>query len=233
VVIEEKHPGYFLVHDGGKTDSELFCQGVTMDVVESFNNEIAAKYGVAVADHTIQRICTRAELPQAVLAVAEASVVMAAQLVSRLVEVQAKDVEARISGTLDLWRGDTFDIRHEMKIQGRWDRYMLNFVALPRQTQGALRRTAAINILAGNDALRRARDYGIMITDLKGTQEYRDWETLGIIVGATGWSEKARRLVKDLASDIIEVTPGTQPDVEAALLDKLNAITTPKLPLKL
>jgi BMFP domain-containing protein YqiC len=231
VVIEEKQAGYFLVHDGGKTDSELFCQGVAMDVIESFNARVATKYGVSVAgDRSIQQLCTRAELPHTILAVAEASAVMTAQLVSRLIEVETKDVEAKVAETLDLWRPDEFEIRHEMQIQGRWDRYILDFVALAKH--GA-RNTAAINILPGNNTLRRARDYGMMLVDLRGTKEYGDWASLAFIVGATGWTDKARKIVEALASGTIEVNPETQSDVEALTLERLNAVTTPKLPLRL
>lgn len=232
VVIEEKQSGYFLVHDGGKTDSELFCQGIAMDTVESFNAKVAARYSLSIAgDRSIQKLCTRAELPQTILAVAEASAVMTAQLVSRLIEVETKDVEAKVAETLDLWRPDEFEIRHEMQIQGRWDRYILDFVALAKQ--GA-RNTTAISILSGSsNALRQARDYGMMLVDLRGTEKYADWASLALIVGATGWSPKARKIVLELASGIIDISPETQSDVEALMLERLNAVTTPKLPLRL
>lgn len=232
VIVEEKQRGYFLIHDGGKTDSELFCQGVTMsDVVEASNAGIAKKYGVSVEGSILQKACKTEDLAEGILAVAEASAAISVQLVSRLVELEAQEVEARVSETLSLWGEKDFEIKHEWEVKGKYSSHVLDFVALAKKT--SMRRTASVDILPRTSPLRRAKEYGFMLLDIRSEPEYREWASLAVIVGAGDWSKPALKIVKEIASGTMEVRPETHGEIETEIRKRLDALTSPSLPLRL
>src|SRR5712691_435635 len=116
IIVEEKYD-YFVVHDGGQTDSALFSQGLKMsDADEHFNAAIAFKYHVSIQDKMIQKTCRKDELPKTIMAVAESAAVMTAQLVSsRLIEVEVQEVHSRVSEALRLWRPHDVEIEQNVE----------------------------------------------------------------------------------------------------------------------
>jgi hypothetical protein len=223
VMIEEKH-GYFLVHDGGKTDSELFCQGVQMsDDVEQFNTSVAAKYQLRIENGIIQRTCQINELPQTIMAVAEAATVIAAQLVSQLAEPEVPAVRGTVSEALRLWKSEDFRIEENPQIEGRLSAYTMTFVAW---AQNQMHSSAAINILPHSNSSNRALKYALMLLDLKGIPSYKDLVQIALVLKADQWSEPSLELVNKVADETMTVTPNTQ--VESRIRQIENKLAAPK-----
>src|ERR1700691_4439101 len=67
VIVEEKMGNYYTVHDGGKTESALFCEDLNItDSVRENQKRIARVFGVNVADRLIQKTCRREDLSEAI-----------------------------------------------------------------------------------------------------------------------------------------------------------------------
>lgn len=229
VIVEEKYD-YFLVHDGGQTDSVLFSQGLKMsDADEHFNAAIASKYQVTVQNRMIQKTCRKGDLSRTIMAVAEASAVMTAQLVSsRLVDVEVQEVQSRVSEALRLWRPDDVEIQQNVEVQGGLSTHRFNFIA---KSSASGHRTATIKILPPSRPRDRAERYGFMQLDMRQTPEFRDWASLAVILGAETWTEPALQIVNRLADKTIELASDQESEVEARIPKVMNTLAAAALQL--
>jgi len=229
VIVEEKYD-YFVVHDGGQTDSALFSQGLKMsDADEHFNAAIASKYHVGVQDKMIQKMCRKDDLSNAIMAVAESSAVMTAQLVSsRLVDVEVQEVHSRVSEALRLWRPDDVEIQQNVEIKGGLSTHRFNFVA---KSTASGHRTATIKILPPSRPRDRAERYGFTQLDMRQTPEFRDWASLAVILGAETWTEPALQIVNRLADKTIELTSDQEAEVEARIPKAMTSLAAAELQL--
>jgi hypothetical protein len=215
VIVEEKFD-YYLVHDGGQTDSELFSHGVKMsDADEHFNTAIAVKYHVGLQGRMIQQTCRRDDLAKTIMAIAESSAVMTAQLVSsRLFEVEAQAVHGRVSEALRLWKPDEVEIEQNVELRGDLSTHRVNFIA---KSNDSAHRTATIKILPPSRPRDRAERYGFMQLDMRRTPEFSEWASLAVILGAEAWTEPALQIVHRLADKTIELTSDQEAEVEARI----------------
>jgi len=230
-VIVESRFDYFLVHDGGKTDSSLFSQGVKMsDADEQFNAAIASRYGVMIEKGRIQKNCQRNQLCETILAVGQSAIAMTAQLVSpRLVEAEAQEVHVRVSEALRLWKPEDMVIEQNVEIEGMLSTHTLNFITRPK---GKAHKTAAIKILPASNPRGRAERYGFMHYDILLNSEHperKNWVNLAVILGVETWSEPALRIVKGLADTTLEVTTEKQTELEGRIPKMLSALTAGQL----
>lgn len=222
-VIVEPRYDYYFVHDAGKTDSALFSHGIKMsDADEQFNVAVAAKYGVEIREKVIQKMCRRDELCGTILALAESSAVMTAQLISsRLIEIEVQEMQGVVLEALRLWKPEDVIIDQNVEIQAGFSTHRLNFVAKSRS-----RRTATINILPPSRPRDRAERYGFMRLDMQRTDEFKDWASGAVILGVEAWTKPALEIVKRLADTTVELTSNTQSEVEAhipAMMEHLRA----------
>jgi len=229
VIVEEKYD-YFVVHDGGQTDSALFSQGLKMsDADEQFNAAVATRYHVSVHDKMIQKMCRKDELSETIMAVAEASAVMTAQLVSaRFVEGEVQEVQSRVSEALRLWKPDDVEIQQNVEIKGGLSTHRFNFVA---KGKASGHRTATIKILPPSRPRDRAERYGFMQLDMRQTPEFKDWASLAVILGAEMWTEPALQIVNRLADKTIEVTSDQESEVEARIPSAMTYLAAAELQL--
>jgi hypothetical protein len=224
VIVESKFD-YFAVHDAGKTDSALFSEGLKMsDTDEQFNAAIASKYGVTVDNGIIQATCRRDKLSETIAAVAQASSVMTALLVSsRLVEAEAQEVHGRVSEALRLWKPEDVIIQENVSIETGVLDTRVDFVA---RAGASARRSAAIKILPTSHPKGRAERYGFMRHEMRNNAEYNQWANLAVVLGAETWSEPALRIVKRFADHTIEVSSDREDEVEARIPTLMTALTT-------
>jgi len=226
VIVESKYD-YYIVHDGGKTESALFSQGIKMsDSDEQFNAAIASKYGVKIEHGMIQKACRREGLCETILAVAESAIVMTAQLVSsQLIEKDAEEVHSRVFDTLLLWKPEDMMIEENVKIESAFLDTRVDFVA---RAEASARRSATIKILPPSNPKGRAERYGFMRHEMKTNSEYKDWANLAVILGAETWSEPALRIVRRFADQTIEVRNDGKAEVEARIPKLMNELTVSK-----
>jgi hypothetical protein len=199
------------------------------DADEQFNAAIAIKYHVSVEDKMIQKACRKDDLSETIMAVAESSAVMTAQLVSsRLVEVEVQEVQSRVSEALRLWKPDDVEIQQNVEVKGGLSTHRFNFIA---KSNISGHRTATIKILPPSRPRDRAERYGFMQLDMRRTPEFRDWASLAVILGAETWSEPALQIVNRLADKTIELTSDQEAEVEARIPNAMNTLAAAELKL--
>jgi hypothetical protein len=226
VIVEERY-NVFRVHDGGKTDSELFAQGLTMAESDSdFIAGVARKYGVTVEDRIIQKVCSKFELSAAIIAVAEAAVVMTAQLISsRMAEAQAQQVHSRISKILHLWDPKDFIIEENPEITTGTTTHKVNFIA---KYKLAARTPTTIKILPPSNPRSRAERYGFMLYAMRENPKYSGWSNLALVTGADQWTAPALDIVKSMATKTIEIRPDNESEVESSFPRLIEDLTAAK-----
>src|SRR5690242_18188421 len=70
VFVQQKMPGFFLVHDGGKTAAELFAQGIHItDLKLQTLEELAERYGATFTHGAFHIGCNASELNSAIMSI--------------------------------------------------------------------------------------------------------------------------------------------------------------------
>ncbi len=223
VLVEEKFEDQFLVHDGGKTDSELFGQGQKMSESDlTVQAAIAAKFGVTIADGMIQMLSRGSGLSEAIMAVAQTAAMLTGQLVWPAVEVEEQRLQKRVGQALSLWNPDYLRIEQNVEIKGAADIHSFNFIGY---AQTPARRTAAINILATSHALEKAQRYGYLWLDMeKRGSEYEKWARLAVIPNVETWSKRALNIVKYYATDIVELTKDDESKIDVQVPESMSRL---------
>ena len=235
VIVEERLQDQFRVHDAGKTDSELFGQGIKMTEPDlATQAAIAAKYGVTVGDRMIQTLCQASGLNEAIMAVAQSAAVMTAQLVWPAIEIEEQQIERRVAKALTLWKPDYIDIEQDVSLRGAAQPHKVNFVS---RAHAPAKRNAAVNILlASTHHMDKARNYGYLWLDLKEREpRYHDWGRLAVIPRVETWSKGALDLIKHYATDTLEMTKDQEGVIDKSIPEKMselvNAESLPRLTL--
>jgi hypothetical protein len=231
VIVEERY-NMLRVHDGGKTDSELFSQGLKMGESDAgFIAGVARKYGVTVEDRIIQKVCPKSELSAAIVAVAEAATVMTAQLISsRMAEAEGEQVHSRISKLLHQWDQTKFDIEENPEITTGVATHKVNFVTKYRFSD---RTPTTIKILPPSNPRDRAERYGFMLYDMKENPKYSGWSNLALVTGADKWSTPALDIVKRMATKTVEIRPDNQDEIESSFPGLIEGLTASRPELRL
>lgn len=225
VFVEQSLDNSFLVHDGGKTDSELFSQGVKMtDVDSEMNAAIAAKYGAIIKDRMLQRLCRHSELAEAILSVGQCAAVLATQLIWTPIELEENRAYREVDAALARWQPADASIEKDVKVEGISEKHTLNFVA----RRGKY--TTAINVLSSRRgrSLEKARDYDYSWLDMeRSPNEYRACGRLAVIPNAETWSDKALGIVKGASHDTIALPTDREEELRERIPESVSKLNSP------
>jgi hypothetical protein len=105
-VIVESMGSTFIVHDGGKSLSELFCHGLPMtDARLDSQDALARSFGVELyRNKTLRKICSQSDLERTIFDVAQCSAATSLDIVSHKAKFESEDLSSRIYQTLTVWR---------------------------------------------------------------------------------------------------------------------------------
>jgi hypothetical protein len=226
VFVEEALEGSFLVHDGSKTDSELFSQGVKMtDADAEMNAAIAARYGVNIQDRILQRICRRDELSEAIIAVGQCAAMLTTQLVWAPIELDEGRVSRDVAAALTAWRRPDVYIDENVEIEGTSGKHIVTFVV-----RKATRKTAIDVLSAGRGrSVQKARDYDYAWLDVKrrSKESYEGYGRLAVIAGAETWTNKALGIVKQASHDTIALPSEREAELGERIPEAMSRFTSP------
>ena len=212
----------FVVHDGGKTLSELFCHGVSMtDTRLSHQIDIAAKHGAHFKNKMIRVVCKREDLERAIFAVAQCSSMAMLDLVSHKARLDDDSVPSKVSGILDLWRPADVQISKNVDVRTVESDHRLNAVC--RASSGVI---IGVKVLGSDNPKKNAQQYGYMDLDMTSNDEYRNWARFAIVSGAENWNERTLGVVYRHATKVLEVKSKNEDEflgrIPAIMSDLIN-----------
>jgi hypothetical protein len=199
-VVVESRDGVFVVHDGGKTLSELFCHGVALtDTRLAYHNELALRHGVHFKNKMIRTVVKQEGLERAIFAVAQCSSMAMVDLVSHKAKFDDDPVPMKVSSILDRWKPDGVMIAKNVDLHTPESDHRLNAVCRAANV------TVGIKVLGYDSPKKNAQQYGYMDLDLRQSEEYSHWTRFAIVSGAEHWSDRLLSLVKRHSSYLLEV----------------------------
>jgi len=230
VVVEEKL-GYFLVHDGGTTDSALFSQGVTLHPRKlEQQHEIARRFGVEVVDNLIRRTGPLRDLKQiyeAVLAVAQCAALASLELMSHQVEIEDEPIVGKVGRAIEAWRpAFVSHIERNEKVEGTLAQHTFNFVA---HASDRRHQTTAVRVLPATKPHWQAERYGFLALDIKDHPIFGTWRRLAVIHRPEEWTLKDLELVEHLSDQTLLVKKDAENEIAIVVPEALELLASERI----
>lgn len=224
VFIEEKLDRY-LVHDGGKTASELFAQAVHLtESREQALQDMAQTLGATFSDGMFRAICSRDELEKTILLVGDCAVMASWLLLQQKPVFTDVPIIARVDRGLQKWRvAADAQIMPRFKATGTHETHTFDFAAFENQQLTKFPAIGVKVLRPGDSSISKAREYGWMVKDLENTM-FNSWYRLAIITRSDVWTKDAAALVRDMASDTIQVETGAEDELEVLIPEHLARV---------
>lgn len=225
VVIEEVSPKAYLVHDGGKTASELFCQGVSMTPKKQEHQSVVAEFfGVHVSDRRFRKYCQQVDLAATILSVAQCSLLAMAELIDHKPDVEEESIGSRVSKVLRSWQPDYIrSIEKNVQVEGKTSTHSFQFVSYP---SGPAYRTVAVKILNHDHPRWQAERYGFLGFDVQDVPLVSSWLRCAIVSQADRWPEPSLKIVRKFSDETLLVYPGHEDDIIATLPTRMGALSS-------
>jgi hypothetical protein len=230
VVVEEKL-GYYLVHDGGKTDSALFSQGVTLGPRKlEQQKEIARRFGVEVVDNLIRRtgpLRDIKEIYEAVLAVAQCAALASLELMGHQIEVEDEPIVGKVGRAVEAWRPKFVSlIERNKRVEGTLAQHTFNFVA---HASDRRHQTTAIRVLPATKPHWQAERYGFLALDIRDHPIFGKWQRLAVIHRPEEWNNKDLELVKQLSDQTLLVRKESENEIAIAVPEALELLASERI----
>jgi hypothetical protein len=224
IYVERKMPDFFLVHDAGKTASELYAQGIHLtDTREDLLSAAAERLGVGFADGTFMVTCTRSELFGAILAVSQCISLGMWEVVGHKPDFGDAPIMTITEHGLRAWNPS-----HEQKIvkrvqvKGQTAKHHFDFVSFPDDE--LIHRPIGLRVLRPSENPRgQAERYGFFSYDIRQTY-YEQWSRLAIVVKAEKWSDDAKQLIRKHSTKTLEIETGKEDSIETLIPEYMDEI---------
>jgi hypothetical protein len=215
----------FLVHDGGKTSSELFCQGVNLTSKKlALQQAIASSYGVTILSTggVFQKTCSAEELNEAVYSVAQCVSLARLELLELRPDFEDLTVPGKVAKALRAWKPNyTVKLTSNVVVSGLNTKHRFDFVSHPKSD--ALH-TVAIRVLSPNHSAMQAKLYAFMGLDLKRS-EAKDWQKLAVVSNPGLWSAPALELVGKFSEGVILLDGGEEDRIDTVVPEEVDRLT--------
>jgi len=210
LIVEQGIGDTFLVHDGGKTESALFAQGVnvTQNKLE-YLRASAGCYGVTIADnHLIQKICKLRTLNATILEVAQCAILTSQEIIGHKVSFEEENIARRLKSVFADWHPPFLEkVVFQGTVHGETATHNFPVIAFPKRAQ---QRTVAIKVLYPSHPQWQAERYGFLVHDIRSQPIYGSWVRMAVISRSDEWPKKAVDLVRNLSHETIEIPTGTE-----------------------
>jgi hypothetical protein len=223
VFVHEKVPGYFLVHDGGKTAAELFAQGIHVtDLMQGALEDLAERYGATFVQGTFRIGCRAENLNTAIVAIAQCATLGTWYVLGHKPRFEEEPILHRVEAGLRAWQAPyETDIRERVHVHGQKGEHVIDFVSFPRNVP---RNPIGVKVVRPSDnPLGQARGYGFMAYDLQNTQ-YATWPRVAVVTRAEEWTDESLDLVRASATTTVAVETGNEEAIEQRLQEQLTEV---------
>jgi hypothetical protein len=217
VTVEEKSPGFFLVHDSGKASDELFLQGVSIsDKKSDIFRTIANRYAVDLDDGRFLVGCKADHLQHSIWAIAHCSSLAMGELLRHKPSVEDEAVRAAVGNIITSW-GSERNVRVQKNVSalGQTAQHVFDFIADDGNSK------IAVNVLnPGQSSIGRAQRYGFQGLDLRDS--HTSFRNLAVLAHPEVWSESAKSIVGKMANRTVEYSAPLAPVMIYQSLDELR-----------
>jgi hypothetical protein len=217
VTVERKMPDYFLVHDAGKSLSELFTQGISLTEAKRKNLEDIAKINGATLVRDVFTIgCASDKLQNAIIAIGLCSTMAMVELIGHKPEFEEEPLPETVNRSLKQWRPSfVTGIDRRVTVRGRRFPHSFDFVVFPADEP--IYHTTAIKLLPPSYGGQiQAERFAYLVLDIEGTP-YDQWSRLAILSKVEMWPLSAIKMITSLSNRTIELRSGEEPQVETLL----------------
>jgi hypothetical protein len=224
VIVESRLEDYFLVHDGGKTLSELFSQGISLtDTRKSHLIELAKKFGAELQGDIFTMGCKAAGIQDSILAISHCASLAMFELLSHRPEFEEESLSSRVGRALKAWQPPyIIGIDRRVTVKGRKYPHNFDYVAVASSDNG--HRTGAIKLLPPTySGLVQAERYAYLALDLEPTI-YNSWRRMAVVTKIETWPLKALAMVRDLSSATLELRTGEESLISEQLPPKMDGL---------
>ena len=210
VYVEFKAGGHVEVHDGGKTVSELYAQGIHLTEPKRRHTfyEAANRLGTHIdPEDTIRKIVHASDMCEAILAVAQCASVAMHEVLYHKPAVQKMPVANMVRRTLTRWKTPDFDVHQKVRLKGASTRaqHAFDYVAVSTLDAAAC---VAVQVLSTTYSPRvQTHMYGFLVLDIRGT-EYDSWPRIAVVTNAARWHSSQLEQIDEWSSEMVAVTSG-------------------------
>lgn len=222
VTVERKLPDYFVVHDAGKSISELFTQGVSLTEAMRKNLQSIAKINGAELVRDVFTVgCKADKLQDAILGIGLCSTMAMLGLIGHKPEIEEESLSSRVAKTLNVWRPPYIvGIDRGVTVRGRRYPHRLDFVAVASSDNG--HPTSAVKLLPPTYSGQvQAERYAYLVFDLERTS-YETWKRVAVLTKVETWPIRALQMVRELSNATLELRTGEEPSIREQLPEKMN-----------
>ena len=200
------------VHDGGKTASELYAQGIHLTeprrrhVLEKTAHRLGVSFDAD--DDTFKATVRASDMYEAILAVAQCASMAMHEVLYHRPAVQRMPVPAMVRRTLTKWETHDFDIYRKFSLKGVWNGGALHefdYVAASTRDEAT---HVAVQVLATTHGPKvQARMYGFLVLGIRGT-DYEKWPRIAVVSNPNRWSPSLLKQVGEWSDEVIAVRAG-------------------------
>lgn len=226
VYVDQRMEGFYVVHDGGKTNGELISHGVKItDGQLALLNQIAGTFGAVVRDGTFVVGCKEDKLQEAIFAVAQCATLGMLEAMKHRPVVEDEPIIAVAGDVISEWSDGKGKIKRRVYIQGDSAEHKMDFVFYP--SHNGRHRPIAVNVLQPSyTPMISAQRYGFLALDIEKVPLYGEWKRLAILARRNEWTPDAIAIIEKHASRTIQVKAGgTGPlDIRESLIEAMNGL---------
>ena len=222
VFIEHRMTNHCVVHDGGKTSSELSLQGVniTESIIVHFSL-LARRFGLEYKNETFTVAGNISDVHKMALAVGVCSGMAMAQVVGHMSPLAEEPLRHKIGNAVKGWAKRRFKVSPDVQVPGEHAKHRFDFVAYPKKANS---NTIAMSVLLpGSNSLGAAERFGFKTTDLKAP--YNAWGKVVIQGKSESWSSEAKNIIRSCADAVVEIGGEDRIDTEE-LKEKLDSVSS-------
>lgn len=222
VYVEKRQADFYLVHDAGKTLTELLSHGLNMTESKiALLTEIAARLGSTIKEGSFIKGCKIDGVQEAILAIGQCASLGTLELLKHSANYEQVPLTHAVGAELNRWAEERASIVSRVNVQGASAQHTFDFVCYPLADN---RQPIAVNILKPSyTPMSTARLYGFTVFDLARSKEGK-WKKLAVLANANEWTEDSMELVRKHASEVVAVGSPDLSDLVRRLPSALDVL---------
>jgi hypothetical protein len=222
VYIDKRAADYYLVHDAGKTVTELLAHGMRMTETKmNLLSGIADRFGVGIKDGSFLIGCKIDGIHEAIMAVGQCAALGMVDVLKHNANFGQVPILKVLEHELDNWARDRAIVESHVVVEGLSLQHAFDFVCRPYDSDKS---PIAISVLKPSyTPMSTAKLYGFTALDLARTR-FSKWKKIAILVKASEWTDDSVELIEKHAAKVISVRSVDLTELQTELPKTLDSV---------